>query len=205
LLSWTDVDWENGRLNVRSPKTEHHPGHERRTVPIIPKLMKLLTEALQAAPEGQGRIVTVQPGGYLNRMMIAYIKRAHIKPWARLWQTLRSSCEKEWAMTFPQFAESKWIGHSITVSGKHYANDVPHELFAKAAACPHEGFEPIGVSADSGNAAQTDSQQAPQNPPQTGAKQAEMIEPEKQKSPEFPGFSAALRAIPIGATRPAPW
>ena len=36
-------------------------------------------------------------------------------------------------MHFPQFAVSKWIGHSITVSGKHYANDVPDELFERAA------------------------------------------------------------------------
>jgi hypothetical protein len=27
----------------------------------------------------------------------------------------------------------KWIGHSITVSGKHYANMVPDDLYAKAA------------------------------------------------------------------------
>ena len=36
-------------------------------------------------------------------------------------------------MTFPQYAVSKWIGHSITVSGRHYANAVPDELFDKAA------------------------------------------------------------------------
>ena len=35
-------------------------------------------------------------------------------------------------MTFPQYAVSKWIGHSITVSGRHYANHVPDELFDKA-------------------------------------------------------------------------
>ena len=50
-----------------------------------------------------------------------------------MWQTLRASCEKEWALTFPQYAVSKWIGHSIIVSGKHYANAVPDELFDKAA------------------------------------------------------------------------
>ena len=53
--------------------------------------------------------------------------------WSRAFQTLRSSCEKEWAMKFPQYAVSKWLGHSIEVSGKHYANDVPDELFVKAA------------------------------------------------------------------------
>jgi len=35
-------------------------------------------------------------------------------------------------LRFPQFAVSKWIGHSIIVSGKHYANAVPDELFDKA-------------------------------------------------------------------------
>ncbi len=36
-------------------------------------------------------------------------------------------------MTFPQYAVSLWIGHSIAVSGKHYANAVPDELFDRAA------------------------------------------------------------------------
>ena len=36
-------------------------------------------------------------------------------------------------MTFPQCAVSKWIGHSITISGRHYANAVPDELFDLAA------------------------------------------------------------------------
>ena len=35
-------------------------------------------------------------------------------------------------MTFPQYAVSKWIGHSITVSGRHYANAVPDELLDRA-------------------------------------------------------------------------
>ena len=56
-----------------------------------------------------------------------------VEPWKRLWQTLRQSCEKQLAMSFPQYAVSRWIGHSITISGRHYANDVPDELFAKAA------------------------------------------------------------------------
>ena len=73
------------------------------------------------------------------RQVRAIWKRAGVEPWKRLWQTLRQSCEKEWAMTFPQYAVSKWIGHSITVSGRHYANDVPDELFSKAANHPTIG------------------------------------------------------------------
>ena len=36
-------------------------------------------------------------------------------------------------MTWPQYAVSCWIGHSIEVSGRHYVNDVPDALFDEAA------------------------------------------------------------------------
>ena len=36
-------------------------------------------------------------------------------------------------MAYPQYAVSKWIGYSITISGRHYANAEPDELFDKAA------------------------------------------------------------------------
>jgi len=32
-----------------------------------------------------------------------------------------------------QFAVSLWMGHSMAVSGRHYANSVPDELFARIA------------------------------------------------------------------------
>ena len=68
LLTWADVDFERARLNVRSPKTEHHAGHERRTVPIVPKLMKLLQEAFAAEPEGEARLVRTY-GGFTRRTL----------------------------------------------------------------------------------------------------------------------------------------
>ena len=33
-LEWDDVDLASGTMVVYSPKTEHHPGHEFRTVPM---------------------------------------------------------------------------------------------------------------------------------------------------------------------------
>ena len=44
-------------------------------------------------------------------------------------------------MQFPQYAVSKWIGHSITISGKHYANAVPDELFDRASGVTNTGEE----------------------------------------------------------------
>ncbi len=105
-------------------------------VPITPKLMALLRERFETMPEGETPLVTIGGKGAVIRRVRRIWAKASVEPWARLWQTLRSSCEKEWAMTFPQFAVSRWIGHSITISGKHYANAVPDELFERAAKTP---------------------------------------------------------------------
>lgn len=149
LLTWADMDFERGRLTVHSPKTEHHEGHEQRIIPITPKLMKLLQERFDEAEEGQPYLVTIRGKGAVIRQTRAIWTRAGVDPWKRLWQTLRQSCEMEWAMTFPQYAVSKWIGHSITVSGRHYANHVPDELFDKATI----------AGDDDGNSAQRHAQQ----------------------------------------------
>lgn len=133
-LTLEDVDLARCRLTVHSPKTEHHPGHEQRTVPITRRLMQLIQNRLEELEPGQDRLITI---GGKGTAMIRRVRRiwtqAGIEPWDRCWQTLRQSCEKQWAMSFPQYAVSKWIGHSITISGRHYANAVPDELFDKAA------------------------------------------------------------------------
>ena len=134
LLTWEDVDFERARLTVRSPKTERHAGHEQRIVPITPKLMTLLQNHFAEAEEGQQHLVTIRGKGAVIRKFQAIWRRAGVEPWKRLWQTLRQSCEQEWAMEgVPQFAVSLWMGHSMTVSGRHYANNVPDELFARVA------------------------------------------------------------------------
>jgi hypothetical protein len=48
--------------------------------------------------------------------------------WPDLYQTLRASCETEWASKFPQHAVSAWIGHSVDVSAKHYLRITDHLL-----------------------------------------------------------------------------
>ncbi|MFN0012134.1 MAG: tyrosine-type recombinase/integrase [Phycisphaerales bacterium] len=146
-LTWADVDWERGRLRVHSPKTERYPGHEQRYVPIVPRLMELLHEQFEAAAEGEEHIVTIQGIGGRHRRMRSIIDRAGVEPWDDTWQTLRRSCEIEWALSFPQFAVSRWIGHSITVSGRHYANAIPDDLFDRAAGHPNQNPSPVGQTA----------------------------------------------------------
>jgi integrase len=143
-LTWADVDLERARLTVHSPKTERWEGHDQRVIPITPRLMSLLHERFEAMPEGETPLVTIAGKGAVIRRVRGIWAAAGVEPWARLWQTLRASCEKEWAMTFPQFAVSRWIGHSITISGKHYANAVPDELFERASANPAQA-RPVAI------------------------------------------------------------
>ena len=93
--------------------------------------MPVLLEAFQAAPEVEQRVCWLGTGGFIHKTMASIIERAGVTPWPDLWQALRRSCEIDWAKEHPQFAVSRWIGHSITVSGTHYANHVPDELYAK--------------------------------------------------------------------------
>lgn len=107
--------------------------HERRTVALTPKLVEILQEAFAAAPEGQHTVLPeIGNNEYSRRQLLSAVKPVGVEPGEDLFRTLRSSCEREWAMTFPQFAVSKWIGHSIQVSGKHYPNHVPDEHFDRA-------------------------------------------------------------------------
>ena len=140
-LRWTDVDFDRARLTVHSPKTERYVGHDRRVVPITPRLMALLQERFEEAGDGEHPLVMVASTGAVIRRVRKLCAKAGVEPWERLWQTLRSSCEKEWAMTFPQYAVSKWIGHSIIVSGRHYANAVPDELYERARSHGGDGSE----------------------------------------------------------------
>ena len=45
-LTWGDVDWERGRITVRSPKTEHHEGQGERVIPLFPELRPYLEAVL---------------------------------------------------------------------------------------------------------------------------------------------------------------
>ncbi len=102
-------------------------------LPIDPRLMEILQEAFDGAAPGEECMIVLGQGGQMGRRLMAIARNAGVEPWPDAFQTLRRSCEKEWAMQFPQFAVSKWIGHSILVSGRHYANSVPDELFDRAA------------------------------------------------------------------------
>lgn len=102
-LRWQDVHWEQGRMLVTSPKTEHHEGKESRLVPLFPELRPFLDEAWDLAEPGTEFVVTRYRDTEVNlrTQLHRIIKRAGLKPWPKAFQNLRSSRQTELEEVFP--------------------------------------------------------------------------------------------------------
>ncbi len=175
LLRWDDVDWERGRLLIRSPKTEHHEGKDSRFVPIFPELRPLLDAAwVQAADRAEFVIARRRDSNInLRTQLLRIIAKAGLTAWPKLFQNLRSTRETELAETYPLHVVTSWLGNSQLIAAKHYLQ-VTDDHFAKAT----------------------------QNPTQKGTEISEpdgkpVIRPlrDNEKAPEFPGLSAACRLL----------
>ena len=121
-LRWQDIDWATGLMNVRSPKTQHHEGHESRQVPIFPELMPHLQAAWDAAPEGSEFVIGRYRGSDTNlrTSLEKIIIRAGLTPWPKLYQNLRATRATELAAEYPSHVAAEWLGHSTQVAQKHY-------------------------------------------------------------------------------------
>jgi integrase len=120
-LRWSDVDWANSRLTVRSPKTEHHEGRAERIVPIFAEVLPHLRAAFEAAMEGEQYIIRrYREGANLNTHLRRIVLRAGIKPWDRTWHNLRASRQTELAATYPLHTVCSWIGNTKAIAAGHY-------------------------------------------------------------------------------------
>ncbi|MDB5325556.1 MAG: hypothetical protein JWM57_1125, partial [Phycisphaerales bacterium] len=118
----SDVDFENGRIIIRSPKTErqHKP---KRTCPLFPELRPYLVDAVAAA-KGAGReklIPFIRPGYNPHTQLERLVERAKVKAWPKLWANMRSTRETELlAEGHPIHVVCAWIGNTERVARKHY-------------------------------------------------------------------------------------
>ena len=150
-LRWQDVDWERSRLIVPSPKTQHLPGRAYRVVPLFPAIRHYLEEAWELAPDGAEYVLpdeyrqrAMGPCGWRNanlRTTLAkIIRRAGLKPWPRLWHSLRASCESDLVASFPLAVVTKWLGNTPSIALRHYI-DVTDGDFERALQWVPEGLE----------------------------------------------------------------
>lgn len=136
-LRWQDVNWEQGRILIHSPKTEHHEGHETRLIPMFPEIRPHLLAAFEEAEPGSEYAVTRyrRANQNLRTTFEKIIKRAGLQPWPRLFQNLRSTRETELAESYPLHVVTAWIGNSKAIAAKHYLQ-IRDEDFERAAQTP---------------------------------------------------------------------
>ncbi len=136
LLRWEDVHWEQNRITIHSPKTEHHEGRESRMILLFPELRTFLEDQLELTGESEYVLpddVRLQPNPGTRLRKI--IKRASLIPWPKLWQNLRSTRQTELAEQFPAHVVCAWIGNSEDVAKLHYLQ-VTDQHFEKAVQNP---------------------------------------------------------------------
>lgn len=139
-LTWADVDWEQSRLRVPSPKTEVH-GKPYGVVPIVPPVRPHLEAVWEAAEPGQEFIfhrlrqresVNAATRGWwanvnLRQHLLRLITRIGEQPWPRLWHSLRASAETDLVARFPLHVVTAWMGNTSKVATKHYLRVTPQD------------------------------------------------------------------------------
>ena len=121
-LKWSDINWENNRMTVKSPKTARHEGHAFRMVPIAPNVKQILLSLFHNAEVGAEAVLPRLRNATTNlrTTVVKYIARAGLTPWPRTFQNLRASCETDWVDHCPAHAVAKWLGHSPLIAAQHY-------------------------------------------------------------------------------------
>jgi len=133
-LRWQDVNWEQGRILIRSPKTEGHEDHESRFVPLFPELRPYLLQAFDEAEPGAEFVITNHrlACGNLRTRTVQIIEKAGVKPWPKLFINCRGSRETELCEKWPEHVVCSWLGNSQIVARKHYLQTTD-EHFRQAA------------------------------------------------------------------------
>ena len=116
-LLWTDVDFDGGRMKVRSPKGENF-GKGIREVPLFPEVRSALSE-LYLEPDGGEHVIGTNDRSSAKNLRTTFekiLKRAGVDAWPRLMQNLRSSRETELAQQFPIQTVTAWLGNTPKVA-----------------------------------------------------------------------------------------
>lgn len=122
LITWRDVDFENGRLCVHSPKTERIAGKEKRIIPLFPQLRAAILDVKDekaARLVSDDKIVEIKGSGVWI-MVRRMLKRENLPIYPRLIQNLRSSASIDIYRKFGELAENAWLGHSVATAKEHY-------------------------------------------------------------------------------------
>lgn len=196
-LRWTDINWEQGRVMVRSPKTARHgDGHGERLIPLWPELRTVLLLAFDEAPDGAEFVLRHRDSAAnLRTHGERIVRRAGLAPWPKLWQNARASREIELCEAFPEHVVAAWIGHNQATARGFYLRVRPSD-YERAAGWT----APPTVAAQK---AAHEAQKAAQ-PAAANARQGEPATPtDESKNADWPGEANDGTTWQSGSSRSA--
>lgn len=131
-LTYKDVLWDDGKLLVRSTKTQHNEGCEIRFTPIRDvryHLEDARQTAESTAPDSALITRFSRSNSNLDKPFREIIESAGMRPWDKLFQNLRSSCETQWLKEGARAdLVANWIGHSVKVQRKNYVQETNDDI-----------------------------------------------------------------------------
>ena len=86
----------------------------------------------------------VGSSGNLRTSFHKIIERAGHRPWPRLFQNLRGSCETDWVDHYPSHQVASWLGHSPAIAARHYLKH--KDLHVQAATGTGDWIQTTGVN-----------------------------------------------------------
>lgn len=127
-LTWADIDLDARMIHVRHDG-EQTTKKRARDVPMTPQLHDILIARFaEAQPEERNAIGL--PANNIDRGMRLIVKRAGMRPWPKIFHTLRKNCETDWLQAHPVMAVCEWLGHDPAVASKHY-HKIPQVTIAR--------------------------------------------------------------------------
>lgn len=130
-MKWSHVDLEAGTLTIIDSK--------KKTPRVMPLFENVRAELdRQRLHTGETRFVASEEmrrsSSSANYQKVRdAITRSGQKAWDRIRQNLRSSCENDLLELFDERLVAQWIGHTVTVSRKHYQKLRPSDYLAAVA------------------------------------------------------------------------
>lgn len=137
-LTWADINFDDNRMTVHSPKTEGYVGKESRIVPIFPEILGPLQDVFDQAEVGEVFVLPMlqdRTGAALRKPMEKAVKAAGLQQWPRMWHNLRATRQTELEDNFPTHVVCSWIGNSPGIAQQHYLQTT-EDHFAAAIRSP---------------------------------------------------------------------
>lgn len=131
LAEWSGVDFNNNTFTFRSPKTEHHPGKDKRTIPLFPRVLRALRALcgdskpeegfiLSSALWAHKRKITAAGGSTIFNELKRFCRDADLELIDALPTNMRGSCSTDLKQAFPEYVVDTWLGHSKAIANRHY-------------------------------------------------------------------------------------